>query len=261
MLSARSVFQEIVDNDDAFRLFCSIAAAGEAQGGWENGVIAARLPEQLAYLAPKVLRHGADEDKHGRLFLALLRRRDLTACDVPAATNYTMLLEERGMGVSHRVLAGDAPLEQQDVIDYLVHSRVTEQRASEQMNLLVRHFADHPTVGRTVRMIAADEQRHLAYCQQELLRLRADGAGSLRRALRACAREEVEVHRGVSLAVTAQLGALLGWSRAKRALLGLAIRVVAVYERLWGWRRFVTLREPAPSTGVDNVRTAPAPGR
>ena len=36
MLSAKAVFEEIFDNDEAFQLFCSIAASGEAQGGWEK---------------------------------------------------------------------------------------------------------------------------------------------------------------------------------------------------------------------------------
>jgi len=41
MLSARTIFEEIFDNDELFRLFCSIAASGEAQGGWENSKIEA----------------------------------------------------------------------------------------------------------------------------------------------------------------------------------------------------------------------------
>ena len=52
------------------RLFASIAAVGEAQGGWENAEIAARLPDRLRGLEPKVVRHGQDEDKHGRIFRA-----------------------------------------------------------------------------------------------------------------------------------------------------------------------------------------------
>jgi len=47
MFSARTIFEEIFDNDEAFQLFCSIAATGEGQGGnvrhWigchENGSI------------------------------------------------------------------------------------------------------------------------------------------------------------------------------------------------------------------------------
>ena len=66
MLSARTIYGEIFDNDEAFGLFCSIAASGEAQGGWENGKIAALVPGSQAGLAPKIARHGADEDKHGR---------------------------------------------------------------------------------------------------------------------------------------------------------------------------------------------------
>ena len=44
MLSAKAIFEQIFDDDEAFRLFCSIAASGEAQGGWENGRIAALVP-------------------------------------------------------------------------------------------------------------------------------------------------------------------------------------------------------------------------
>ena len=36
MLSARTIYGEIFDNDEAFGLFCSFAANGEAQGGWEG---------------------------------------------------------------------------------------------------------------------------------------------------------------------------------------------------------------------------------
>ena len=83
MLSAKAVFEEIFDNDEAFQLFCSIAASGEAQGGWENGRIAALVPESCRDLAPKIARHGADEDKHGRIFRALLRKRGLEPVPVP----------------------------------------------------------------------------------------------------------------------------------------------------------------------------------
>lgn len=70
MFSARTIFEEIFDNDEAFQLFCSIAASGEGQGGWENGRIAALVPGSQADLAPKIARHGAHEDKHGRIFNA-----------------------------------------------------------------------------------------------------------------------------------------------------------------------------------------------
>lgn len=51
MLSAKSLFQEILDNDESFRLFCSIAASGESQGGWENARIAALVPPSAHELA------------------------------------------------------------------------------------------------------------------------------------------------------------------------------------------------------------------
>lgn len=245
MLSARGLFTEILDNDESFRLFCSIAASGESQGGWENGRIAALVPPGQAGMAPKIARHGADEDKHGRIFHALLRGRDLDAAPVPADTDYTMLLERAGIGLAHSRLRADRPLGEQDIVTYLAHSRVTEQRASEQMALLVRLFGDHPEIGRAVRQIARDEDNHLAYCHEELLRLARAGHGPLiHRTLRECALAEIRVYRDVSLAVTAHMGRLLHWSAAKSAVLRAGIHAVYAYERVAGWRRMTSLTMP-----------------
>ncbi|MFD8385009.1 ferritin-like domain-containing protein [Streptomyces sp. NPDC059679] len=259
MLSAKRLFQEIIDNDESFRLFCSIAAGGEAQGGWENGRIAALVPESRRALAPKITRHGADEDKHGRIFNALLRRRGLEPVEVPRETDYTMLLEARGIGLGHDKLRRDEPLTEQDIITYLVHSRVTEQRASAQMAMLCRYFGDDPLVGRAVRMISDDEDNHLAYCHEELLRLAAAGHGpTIQRALKECALVEARVHRDVSLAVMAHMGRILGWSRARAALLAAGIHALYLFEWLGGWRRMVTLRMPERRDALGG-RATPAP--
>ncbi|PWI08205.1 hypothetical protein DIZ27_23830 [Streptomyces sp. NWU339] len=245
MLSAKSLFQEILDDDDSFALFCSIAASGESQGGWENARIAALVPESQRGLAPKITRHGADEDKHGRIFNALMKKRGVRPVPVPPETDYTMLLERSGIGLAHDKLRRDEPLTVQDIVTYLAHSRVTEQRASEQMELLRKHFADHPELGRAVTMISHDEDSHLAYCHEELLRLAYAGHGrAIQRTLCACALAEIRVHRDVSLAVMARMGDILGWSRARGALLAAGIHAVYAYERLGGWRRMVSLRMP-----------------
>ncbi|MEV6314930.1 ferritin-like domain-containing protein [Streptomyces sp. NPDC051776] len=245
MLSARSMFQEILDNDESFRLFCSIAASGESQGGWENARIAALVPESQRRLAPKIVRHGADEDKHGRIFNALLRKRGLDPVDVPGEADYTMLLEKQGIGLAHDKLRADAPLTEYDIVSYLAHSRVTEQRASEQMRLLCKHFAEHPDLGRAVRMISNDEDNHLAYCHEELLRLAAAGhSRRIQRILRQSAMAEIRVYRDVSLAFMTHMGRILGWSGPKVAVLMTGIHLVYLFERLFGWRRMVTLSMP-----------------
>ncbi|MEU1197747.1 ferritin-like domain-containing protein [Streptomyces sp. NPDC005813] len=245
MLSAKSLFEEILDNDESFRLFCSIAASGESQGGWENGRIAALVPREQRELAPKIARHGADEDKHGRIFDALMKKRRLQPVAVPPDTDYTMLLERHGIGLAHEKLKGDQPLTVQDIVTYLAHSRVTEQRASEQMQLLRKHFADHPDIGRAVRMISNDEDNHLAYCHEELLRFAYAGHGrAIQRVLRECALAEIRIYRDVSLAVMAHMGRILGWSRARAAVLAVGIHAVYAYERLAGWRRMVSLKMP-----------------
>ncbi|MES5822431.1 ferritin-like domain-containing protein [Streptomyces sp. RG80] len=245
MLSAKSLFQEILDNDESFRLFCSIAAGGESQGGWENARIAALVPDSERALAPKITRHGADEDKHGRIFNALMKKRGLEPVPVPPDTDYTMLLERGGIGLSHDKLKADQSLTVRDIVTYLSHSRVTEQRASEQMELLRRHFADHPDLGRAVKMISHDEDNHLAYCHEELLRFAYAGHGrDIQRTLRECALAEIRVYRDVSLAVMAHMGRILGWSTAKSAVLAAGIHGVYAYERAVGWRRMVSLRMP-----------------
>ncbi|MFF1543270.1 ferritin-like domain-containing protein [Streptomyces sp. NPDC058291] len=257
MLSAKSLFQEIIDDDESFALFCSIAAGGESQGGWENARIAALVPRSERRLAPRIARHGADEDKHGRIFTALMRKRGLDPVPVPPDADYTMLLEQGGIGLSHDRLRAERPLTVQEVVTYLSHSRVTEQRAAEQMALLRRHFGDHPDIGRAVRMIADDEDGHLAYCHEELLRLaRAGHAPAIRRTLRACALAEIRVYRDVSLAVMARMGRLLGWSRARSAVLAAGIHAVYVWERLAGWRRMVSLEMPERRDALGGPATA-----
>ena len=245
MLSARSLFQEILDNDESFALFCSIAASGESQGGWENARIAALVPEDQRVLAPKITRHGADEDKHGRIFNALMKKRGLEPVPVPPETDYTMLLEKHGIGLAHEKLKGEEPLTVQDIVTYLAHSRVTEQRASEQMDLLRKHFSDHPDLGRAVKMISNDEDNHLAYCHEELLRFARAGHGrAIQRTLRECALAEIRIYRDVSLSVMAHMGRILGWPRAKSAVLAAGIHAVYAWERAAGWRRMVSLEMP-----------------
>ena len=39
------------------------------------------------------------------------------------------------------------------------------------MRALRRHAGDCPDIGRAVRLISNDEDNHLAYCHEELLRL------------------------------------------------------------------------------------------
>ncbi|MER6358267.1 ferritin-like domain-containing protein [Streptomyces sp. NPDC001634] len=259
MLSAKSLFQEILDDDESFRLFCSIAASGETQGGWENARIAALVPASEQQLVPKITRHGADEDKHGRIFNALMKKRGLEPVPVPPETDYTMLLERQGIGVAHAKLKADQPLTVQDIITYLAHSRVTEQRAAEQMVMLRKYFADHPQVGKAVRMISGDEDNHLAYTHEELLRFAAEGQGRfIQRTLRECALAEIRIHRDVSLAVMDRMGRILGWSRARSALLAAGIHAVYAYERLAGWRRMVTLRMPERRNALGGPAT-PAP--
>jgi rubrerythrin len=242
-ISARAIYEEIRSNDETFRLFCSIAAKGESQGGWENARIAALTRDRE--LAAKIERHGADEDKHGRIFLSLLRKRGLEPIDVPDAADYCVRLERAGIGLSHARLAADEPLSDLELLKYLVHSRVTEQRGAEEVQEQYEIFRDDQELGKTVRTIANDEENHLAYCHEELLRMVEKGHGPLvKQMLREYALVEVRTYRDVSLVVMGRMGEALGWSRAKRAILGFGILAIYAIERLFTWRRMTTLRPP-----------------
>ena len=243
MISARAIYHEIRNNDATYQLFCSIASKGEAQGGWENRRIAALTRDED--LRAKIARHGEDEDKHGRLFAALLRKRGLTSCEVPPDVDYTMLLERRGIGLSHERLHRDEPLGDEEILRYLVHSRVTEQRAHEEIEQQRRIFADDPELGRSVRMIADDEENHLSYAHEELARFSARGDRErIRAMLREYALVEIATYRDVSLGVMSRMADALGWSRAKRALLQFGIHAIYAIERLWTWRRMTTIEAP-----------------
>ena len=175
-----------------------------------------------------------------------MRKRGLEPVSVPAETDYTMLLEDIGIGLGHSQLRRDEQLTERDIITYLAHSRVTEQRASEQMRALRKYVGSRQDVGRAIRMISNDEDNHLAYCHEELLRLASAGhADTIRRALRATALAEIVIYRDVSKAVMAHLGRILRWPKSKSAIVAAGIQAVYVYERLGGWRRMVSLREPA----------------
>ncbi|MEU0404684.1 ferritin-like domain-containing protein [Streptomyces sp. NPDC006197] len=259
MLTAKGLFQEIIDNDESFRLFCSIAASGESQGGWENARIAALVAPGMRTLAPKITRHGADEDKHGRIFNALMKKRGLEPVPVPPDTDYTMLLERRGIGLAHDKLRADRPLTEEDVIVYLAHSRVTEQRAADQMAMLVTYFGDHPELGKAIHMIDNDEANHLAYCHEELLRLARQGHGRLiQRTLRESALAEIQVYRDVSLAVMRHMGRILNWPKPKALALAAGIHAVYAYERAAGWHKMVDLRMPERLNALGGPVT-PAP--
>ena len=243
MLSTASIFNEIKANDEAYRFFLSIAAKGEAQGGFENARIAELTEDEV--LAAKIRRHGEDEAKHGRLFEGLLKKRGLATCAVPVESDYCMMLEGRGIGLRHERLERDEPLSVEEILAYLAHSRVTEQRAMEEVATMVRVFGDDPEVGAAVRMIADDEVNHLSYCHEELERLCAEGhAETISSLLRRYARAEIRAYRDTGRSFVRRMSGILHWSTLKRAVLLFGVNIIYLYERLWGWRRMVRIERP-----------------
>ncbi len=243
MLSTRSIFQEIRNNTEALRLLLSIAAKGETQGGWENRRIA-ELTEDPD-LKRKVLRHGDDETKHGLLFSKVLRRNGLEAAPVPLESDYCMLLEINGIGLSHARLHQDTPLTHDEFLKYLVHSKVTEERAAEDVQRLLNVFADDPQLGPSLKVIANDEVNHLSYAHEELLKLCAQGEEEkIMRMLKDYAMVEIRVYYQVGNAFVRAMARFLGWSKQKQWLLQIGVLGTYAIERWFTWRRLVNLHPP-----------------
>jgi len=243
LLSARSLFREVCAHDESYRLFLSLAAKGEQQGGFENDRIAELTPDRD--LAAKIARHGADEAKHARIFAGLLKKRGLDPVEVPFDLDYTMRLERAGIGLSHERLAEDRPLSDEEVLAYLVHSRVTEQRGAEEIFLQRKAFPPTTDLGRAIHVIADDEANHLSYCHEELLAQVRRGHGeTLRRMLRTYALAEIRIYRDVGVGVIRRMGEILGWPRWRIAVLGLGLHALYGIERAFTWRRLTTLRPP-----------------
>ena len=59
----------------------------------------------------------------------------------PNEAHYSLLLENKGIGISHERLLRNEPLEDEEILAYLVHSRVTEQRAHEEIQQQREVFA------------------------------------------------------------------------------------------------------------------------
>ncbi|MEQ1600811.1 MAG: ferritin-like domain-containing protein [Methylophilaceae bacterium] len=243
MLSTKSIFREIRQNRDAFKLLLSIAAKGETQGGWENERIAALTRDPVA--ARKVLRHGADETKHGLMFAKLLHKARLDTVAVPMAADYCMLLEQRGIGLPHTRLKQEEPLDKEEFLKYLVHSKVTEERASEEVNLMLKVFQDDPDLAPTLGAIADDEINHVSYTHEELLKLCAQGEqDKINRLLKDYAMVEIRVYRQVGQVFVRNMAQMLGWSRPKQWLLEFGVFATYLIERAFTWRRLVALRPP-----------------
>ncbi len=243
MLSARRLFEEIRANDDAYAFLLSIAAKNEAQGGWENERIADLTPDPE--LAAKIRRHGEDEATHGRLFAALLAKRGLSARDVPPEADYCMLLERLGIGLAHERLYRDDLMTVDDIIVYLAHSRVTEQRSAEEIELQRRYFDGDSELKKGLTMVANDEVNHLYYCHEELLKLCESGhRQKIETLLKDYARAEASVYKQVGLVFVRRMSTFLGWSTAKTAVLIAGVYITYLVERVWRWRRMVRLEVP-----------------
>lgn len=243
MLSTKSIFHEIRHNQDAFKLLLSIASKGETQGGWENERIAALTLDPVA--ARKVLRHGADETKHGLMFAKLLRKAELDTVSVPMEADYCMLLEQRGIGLPHTRLHQDKPLNKEEFLKYLVHSKVTEERASEEVNMMLKVFQEDPELAPTLGAIADDEVNHVSYTHEELLKLCAQGGqDEIKRMLKDYAMVEIKVYREVGQVFVRNMARMLGWSRPKQWLLEFGVFATYLVERTITWRRLVALRPP-----------------
>ncbi len=231
MLCARNIFNEIHHNDECFQLFCSIAAKGEIHGGWQNDLVAGLTSDPA--IAETIARRSVDRERHGRLFYAQLKRRALDPVRVPLEMDYDARLEAEGIGLSRERLGEGTPLSVEELLRYLVHSHVTEQRARDEIERQQRVLGSDPAWRDAGRLIAGDEARHLADCEGSLRSLASRGHARAIATTRACyARVEARVYRDVSLAVMRHMGGILGWSPPQHWAMALGVHAGYTCERM-----------------------------
>lgn len=185
MVSAKADFEEILDNDEAFSCSARSRPATRPRAAGRTAGSRPSCPRRTRTWRPR---------SPGTAPTRTSTAGTSTRCCAGGAWSPCPCRRDRlhraargsGPGLAHHQLRRHKKLTESGIIMYLAHSRVTEQRASEQMQSLRKYAGSRQDVGRAIRMISHDENTHLAYCQEELLRLASAGhAGTIGRTLRA----------------------------------------------------------------------------
>jgi hypothetical protein len=230
MLTRKSFFTHLVKNREAYHFLINAFAVGEADSARELGRVAEHITDPE--LRAKVERHYSDELKHGRIMSERLRELGGEPRPLPPELDYDQELQRLGYGLAYSRLDDPRPLDDAELIEFFVGSKINEERAISEMEELVEHLAADPGTQERLVELLNDEYYHVAYATQELNRLADRGHREhINTRLRHCRRLEAYAHRVVSVHFMDRLLGLLGYSALTR--LGARLAVEASYS--WRW--------------------------
>lgn len=259
MLSRRSFFRRILDNDEARAFLMNSLAVGEADSAVGLDKAAQHVEDPV--LARKIYRHFAEENRHARVLSRRLEELGVEPRPLPPELDYEQYVRRYEMGIPMERLEDPRPFDTPELIKFLVGCKAGEERACAEMEGLLRDLAEDADTVRVLREIHDDEIRHVSFATEELNRLADAGhREAVVEALREARRAEAKAHRAVSRAFMGRLMGLLGVPGIVRFFAGLAIDVqfVAKWLRPGGLDR-PWVEDPMPVP--ERPRMGPPPGR
>ena len=231
MLTRRSVFRRIVAHPEARELLMNSLAVGEADSALDLDRVAEHIADPV--LSRRVYRHYAEENRHARLFRKRLEELGFRSHPLPPELDYERAAQRFGMGTPKARLDDPTPFSADDLLLFFCGSKAGEERACAEMEGLIAGLDEaDPETAALLRVIHADEIRHVSYATAELQRLVSAGRRSeVLSTLRAARRAEARAHRQVSRAFMGRLFRVLGAPAWLRFFGGLAID--AGFARRW----------------------------
>jgi rubrerythrin len=223
MLSRRSFFRKILENDEARAFLMNSLAVGEADSAVGLDKAAAHVTDPV--LARKIYRHFAEENRHARIFGRHLEQQlGVKPQPLPPELDYEQYVRRYAMGIPMERLEDPEPFTTNELIRFLVGCKAGEERACAEMEGLLEDLAEDPATVEVLREIHEDEIRHVSFSTEELNTLAAAGhADEVRSELRRARRAEAKAHRAVSRAFMGRLMSILGANGVVRFFAGVAI--------------------------------------
>jgi len=230
MLTRKGFYGHLLRNREAYHFLINAFAVGEADSARELDRVAEHITDPE--LRARVERHYSDEMKHGRIMSERLRELGGKPQPLPPELDYDQALQRLGYGLAYSRLDDPRPLDDEELIEFFVGSKINEERAISEMEELIDHLAPDPGTQERLIELLNDEYYHVAYATRELNRLANRGHREhINTRLRQCRRLEAYAHRVVSAHFMGHLLDLLGYSALKR--LGARLALEAGYS--WRW--------------------------
>ncbi|MBI3268794.1 MAG: ferritin-like domain-containing protein [Planctomycetes bacterium] len=239
-----TIFHDMVKHPAALQLVLNAMSVGETNSGQDLHRVADLIPDPD--LKRRVLKHYADEMKHGKIFGGRLQEIGGKLEPLPADLDYEEALHRYSFGLLRERLKEDQPLSDDDLIKFFAGARVTEATAISDLEMARKGFEVDPPTERVLAEVLKDEYNHVAYATEELERLAGRGHGPRINALLAeYERLEAQARRDISRAFMTRMLPILEYSLPLRVAIRIGIEVEYFWRRLFPKKHDIRAKAPA----------------